>query len=330
MEKKFKNSLVFGKFYPLHKGHLYLMDTAIEQSEFTNILVCSLESESIDGYLRYSWVKKIYADNPNVRVIHCNDDLPQYPEEHQDFWSIWYDVVYSRIDKLDVLFTSEDYGDPFSKVLGIEHVLVDKERTTIPVSGTAIRNNPIKNWEYIPDVVKPYFTKKIVIMGAESTGKSTMVKNLAKHYNTIYVEEYGRTYTDGMDSLYDLTKNDFEEIVIQHSLNVENNIKNANKFIFVDTEAITTKKFAKLYLGDDFESEVIDYCIENKFFDLTFLLNTDVPYVNDGQRSPEAVRNTFTQYYKNELHRYEIPYHFISGSFEERFKRIIDTIDSTF
>lgn len=330
MEKKFKNSLVFGKFYPPHKGHLYLMDTAIEQSEFTNILVCSLESETIDGYLRYTWIRDIYANYPNIRVIHCNDDLPQYPEEHPDFWAIWYDVVYSRIDNLDVLFTSEDYGKPFSKVLGIQHVLVDKERTTIPVSGTAIRNNPIENWEYIPDRVKPYFIKKIVIMGAESTGKTTLVKRLAEHYNTIYVEEFGRTYTENLDSIYDLSRNEFDHIAIQHSVSIDDSVKHANKFIFVDTEAITTKKFAKVYTGEDFESESMEYIINEFPFDLTILLNNDVPYVNDGLRLPEDVRDGFTEYYKNELEKYGIPYHFIGGTFDERFNQVVNIIDSTF
>ena len=134
--KRFRNSLVLGKFLPVTKGHLYLIDSAVVQSENVYVLCCSLETEPIPGKLRAKWLTQIYSESPNVKIIHVTDENPQLPEEDPDnFWDIWYKTVYSNVDKLDAIFTSEDYGYPFAESLGIEHVLVDKDRVAYPVSG---------------------------------------------------------------------------------------------------------------------------------------------------------------------------------------------------
>jgi HTH-type transcriptional repressor of NAD biosynthesis genes len=107
-------------------------------------------------------LKRIYLNNPNITIKWCSEELPQTPEEHPNFWNIWVDVAkrYGPSD-LDVLFTSELYGEPYSQHLGIKHHLVDLDRKTIPVSGTKIRSNPFKYWQYIPEQIRYFFVKKI-------------------------------------------------------------------------------------------------------------------------------------------------------------------------
>lgn len=87
--KKFETGMVLGKFYPPHKGHLYLIDTAASQCEIVYVLCCSIKSEIIPGFLRWSWLMSIYKEQPNVKVIHVTDENPQYPEEDENFWAIW-------------------------------------------------------------------------------------------------------------------------------------------------------------------------------------------------------------------------------------------------
>ena len=322
MEKKFKNALVLGKFYPPHNGHLYLIDSAFEQSETVHVLMCSLKSETIPGEDRFKWLSKIYENNPNINIIHCDDELPQYPEEDPDFWGIWYRTVYKYIKKLDAVFTSEDYGEPFANVLNIEHVLVDKKRLVVPVSGTLIRNCPFDHWEHIPRVARDNFKKKVVIMGAESTGKTTMVKTLAKHYNSKYVMEYGRTYTEAMDDINELNSFDMLQIALLHRDIVNRYDPDATKLLIVDTEAITTKVFGKIYVDKDFDSDGINDIIKAQDYDLYFLLENDVPYVNDGTRLPEEVRVYSNRLLKEELDKWGIKYISISGNYDERFKKI--------
>tara|TARA_R110000772_G_scaffold1210_5_gene4319 strand:- start:8428 stop:9453 length:1026 start_codon:yes stop_codon:yes gene_type:complete len=328
MEKKFKNGLVLGKFYPPHNGHLHLIDSAFEQSENVHVLMCSLESETISGIDRFNWLTEIYKDNSNINIIHVTDENPQYPEEHPDFWEIWYNTVYNNIDELDVVFTSEDYGDPFAEALGIEHVLVDKDRIEVPVSGTMVRDNPSENWDFIPKVSRNYFQKKIVIIGAESTGKSTMVKKLSEHFNCKMVEEYGRTYTEPMGDLYELTKEDMENIATEHYNQVHDHDSDPTKFLFVDTEAITTKVFGKIYVDENFHSNIIEDIIKKQDYDLYFLLENDVPYFNDGNRLPENFRVVSNKKLKEELKNNNIDYISISGNYEKRFEKIVDRVEN--
>lgn len=326
MEKKFKNGLVLGKFYPPHNGHLHLINSAIEQCETVHVMICSLKSENISGTFRYHSLIRCFKGNKNVKIIHCTDENPQTPEEHPFFWKIWYDSVYNNIETLDVVFTSEDYGDEFAKVLGIEHVLVDKERVTVPISGTKVREDALREWEYIPDVVKGYFTVKIVIMGSESTGKSTMVNKLANFFNGKIVEETGRTYTENMPDLTKLTQRDMEIIALNHIIEVEKYDLEAKKFLFVDTEAITTKIFGEMYVDPKFESKSIELMIKAQKYDTYFLLENDVPFINDGTRHSEEIRTFTNKRLKEELTKHKIPYISITGNYEERYEKIKNEI----
>ncbi len=344
--KKYKNGLVLGKFMPVHKGHLHLINTALEQCENVYVIVCTIKAEPISGIFRYHSMVRCFPNTPNIKIIHCTDENPQTPEEHPLFWKIWYDSVYNSINNyntayrkkgeapeekpLDVIFTSEDYGEPFAKVLGIDHVLVDKERVTIPISATKVRTDAFKEWDYIPDVVKGYYTKKIVIMGAESTGKSTMVNMLAEYFDGKIVEEYGRTYTEPMELPYVLTQRDMECIALSHIIEVDKYDLNAKKFLFVDTEAITTKIFGELYVDPNFESKSIELMIKAQKYDHYFLLENDIPYINDGTRLPEECREYSNKRLKEELKKHKIPYISISGSYEERFESIKKEINNLY
>lgn len=282
MEKKFKNGLVLGKMMPTTMGHKHLIDSAAKQCETVHVMMCSRKSEPIDGRLRFTWLHKMYKDNPNVNIIHCDDENPQYPHEDIHFWDIWYSSVYSYIDKLDAVFGSEDYIKPFAKCLEVEGVIVDIDRKSVPISATMVREDPHKYWDYIPDVVKPYYTKKIVVVGTESTGKSTLVKKIAEKFNMPYVEEYGREYTDSLPSDNELTKEDFNHIAMRHSDRIREAL--GEKFLVVDTEAITTLTFGQLYLNDEFETNELRSYISTQKFDLWLFLKPDIPWCDDGTR----------------------------------------------
>lgn len=332
--KLFKHGMVLGKFYPLHNGHLYLIDTALKQCKKVTVFVCTLPTETIEGTLRHTWLWKIYNEDSRVNVVHIDKILPQTPEEQGDitvFYEKWCNVVYSNVRKgdLDVIFTSETYGDEFASYLNVEHVLVDLPRITHSVSGTSIRNNPIENWKHIPDVVKPYFKKKIVIMGTESTGKSTLTYNLAKNMNGDLVQEFGRDYTD-VTPAKEMTVKDFEAIAITHKQLIDSQIESGNSpLIFIDTEAITTYVFGQMYLGFDFESKkIIDIILEQKF-DLVLLCDIDVPWVDDGTRDFPDKREEHLHLLKSVLRMFDIPFKMIRGNYDERFenaKRYVEKI----
>lgn len=157
--------MVLGKFYPFHLGHKYLIDKAIENCDEVVVYACSISTETIGPSPRFESIKKTYRKNKSVNIIHITEDLPQEPNEHPDFWNIWKRVVYNNLpeskNKLEVIFGSEDYIIPFSQVLEIEGVILDKERKNVPISGTLVRSNFIKNWKYLPFYTKLGIIKDI-------------------------------------------------------------------------------------------------------------------------------------------------------------------------
>ncbi|MCX7998986.1 MAG: AAA family ATPase, partial [Leptospiraceae bacterium] len=272
------NGLVLGKFYPFHNGHKYLIEEALKRCDHLTVLVCSLKKETIDGNLRFKWVQETF---PSVNVIHVTDENPQYPEEHPNFWEIWKSTIQkAHPEPIHILFTSEYYGNPLSQVLSCRHECIDLERKNFPISGSLIREKPFLNWDFLPKNVKPYFTKKIVITGSESTGKTTLCEKLAEYFQTEWVPEYARILLESKNRhvIYD----DIEEIRKGHLELEDKKLQFANKYLFIDTDMIITKLYSLIYFQKVPDS-VLDSIIQRKY-DLHIVLAPDVPWVEDPQR----------------------------------------------
>ena len=326
--KKYKSGFVFGKFYGFHMGHKFLADTALQNCEKVTILICSLPSEKIPGDLRYEWIKEIYKDNPKAIVKWMHRDVPQYPEEHPYFWTIWTKIANEYCPDMDILFTSELYGEIYSKYIGVKHQMVDLERKNVPICATNIRNDPFSNWEFIPDVVKPYFTKRIAIMGPESTGKSTLTEKLSNYYNTEFVEEYGRVVYERNGNK--VTIDDFIPISIGRQQLEDEKLKKANKILFCDTEDITTYYLSKEYCGDDYlqvKDWFEDKIGKSKKYDIYLLLQPDCEWVQDGTRSFNNIRWEQYDIIKNHLIKNECYFIEIFGNWDERFSKSINILN---
>lgn len=342
---KYKNGLILGKFCPLHLGHMHLIKSALEQCDNLTVLICSLASESIPGEIRYQWVKDTF---PTVNVVHVTKNVPlrlsdlnpSFNTGGDDFfWTTWSNIIMEACKEVDVIFTSETYGNELVSVLNninhskINHELVDIARTTYPIAGHEVRRDPQGNWEYIPENVRPYFAKKIAIVGPESVGKSTMAKRLAEHYQTKWAPEYGREYTEKMDMRLDTNEFKFQDIThiaANHLYHEELLLKQSNYLFFADTETITTEIWSEIYFG-----KCPQWLRElNKHhpytYDMYFLLDIDVPWVNDGTRhmgDPEQRKWHFERL-RDELIRRELPFAIVSGSnYNERFEKIVHGID---
>jgi len=319
------------KALPPHLGHLYLIDTAISQSEHTHVIITHNSSQSIPGDIRYKALKAIYQHNKNVTIYSVSDEgLPQHDNECEtkdEFYSYWVPLVYSHVDELDVVFTSEDYGDEFAEYLGIKHILVDKDRSKYPISGTMVRSNPFKYWNFIPDEVKPFFVKRIVVMGPESCGKSTLTQNLANHYQTNFVIEYGRLVYENNGGV---TIDDFIPISTGRQDLEDWMIKHSNKLLFCDTEDITTYLFSKMFYPDEC-NKVEGYfqeILERKpKYDLYLLMKPDCDGVQDGTRHFLDERWEHYEMIKLELVNRGCKFVEIGGDWDNRFKESISVIN---
>jgi HTH-type transcriptional regulator, transcriptional repressor of NAD biosynthesis genes len=311
-----KRGLVIGKFLPPHKGHIALIEFAARQCEELIVSMSFTKNDAIPAYLRLSWLKEIFEDSPHIKPEMVEDNFDDETLPLVERTRIWAAFIRKRFPPIDIIFSSEDYGDPFAKHLDCEHVRFDQLRNKVAVSASLIRKSPYKYWDFIPGPVKPYYVKKICLYGPESTGKSIMAMQLAEQYNTTYVPEVAREM---------LTKNEFSvEDIIQighaHYNRINKNLKTADKIIFCDTDAITTQIYAQHYLAT---IPPVLYELEEKIkYDIYFLFDIDVPWVPDGLRDLPHRRQEMFSLFRHELEKRNIPYILVSGDWKER-KNII-------
>ncbi|GAB1540225.1 nicotinamide-nucleotide adenylyltransferase [Scytonema sp. NUACC21] len=324
MEKglqKTGTGMILGKFMPPHLGHKYLVDFARNYVSHLTVLVCSIQSEPIPGYLRYDWMREMFSD---VEVVHVTDENPQEPQEHPDFWQIWYDSIRKVLPTgSDYVFASENYGWKLAEILGATYIPVDHPRNWVPISGTKVRQDPIANWNYLPSCVRPYFVRRICIFGPESTGKSTLAQNLAAYYNTVCVGEYARGLLDFKGG-----KCDFEDIpkIARGQIASEDALaRQANRLLFCDTDLITTTIWSDVLFGEC--PKWIHDEANRRQYDLYLMLDVDVPWVDDNQRYLAHMRESFRDRCIQELESRGRRFVIIRGSWEERFQTSITAVD---
>jgi HTH-type transcriptional repressor of NAD biosynthesis genes len=299
---------------PPHRGHQFLIEFARQYVEHLSVLVCSLPRDPIPGDLRHAWVQRMF---PDARVVHVTDDLPQEPAEHPDFWTIWQDVCRRAAPEgIDYVFASESYGWKLAEVLGAHFVPVDLARTLVPVSGTAVRQSPMRHWEMIPECVRPYFVKRVCVFGPESTGKSTLARDLARHFQTVYAWEYARPLLDPQGGR--CTPDDIPRIVRGQVATEEALALYANRVMFCDTDVLTTTIWSDVLFGAT--AAWIRDLAERRMYDLYVLTDVDVPWVDDSQRffCEPQVRTEMFERFLAALKTRGRPYEIVRGDWPTR------------
>ena len=289
--------LVLGKFLPYHAGHAHLIREARRQVDELVVLVCSIAREPIAGGLRFQWVRE---SHPDCRVVHVSEEVPQAPEDHPGFWEIWTDLIARYAGPVDRVFTSEAYGEELGRRVGAQHIAVDPARRAFPVSGTAVRDDPLKYWRFVPDPVRPYLVRRIAIVGPESSGKTTLAASLAAQLDTVWVPEFGREYCIGRDPR-GLTHDDFEAIAWGQATIEDRQARTSNGILICDTELHTTCTWSELILREC-RGWLRDAAAARPYHAILFL-GTDLPWADDGTRVLELQREEHVRLIRAELRR---------------------------
>lgn len=315
------SGLILGKFLPPHLGHQYLVDFARHYVERLTVVVGTLEREPIPGELRFAWMREMF---PEARVVHITEDLPQEPSEHPDFWSIWQRALKAvHPGPRDFVFASEAYGQKLAEVLGAQFVPVDLERRMVPVSGTAIREDPMGNWRFLPPCVRPYYVRRVCLFGPESTGKSVLAKRLAERYGTVGAEEYARPLLALQDNRCAYA--DIERIARGQIASEEALARQANRLLFCDTDPLTTCVWSHALFGKC--PEWLEEEGRRRPYDLTLLCDIDSPWHDDGTRFFPDDRAGFMARCVIALGHAGRPYATIGGTWDERFLKAVALTD---
>ena len=319
---KHRLGLVIGKFYPPHRGHKLLIDAATAQSEEAVVIVCAKLTDAIPGDLRGQWLREIH---PTARVMVIDD---RYDETDS---RVWADNTIRWLGRApDVVFTSEEYGDRYSELMGSKHISVDRTRERVPISGTAVRNDPYANWDYIEPAVRGWFAKRICVLGAESTGTTTLAEALAARLQTSWVEEYGREYSERK-----LAQNDpvwcteeFAAIAAEQTRRENGDACKANRVLICDTNAFATVLWHQRYMGS--HSSAVEEIARCGKCDLYLLTGDEIGFVQDGLRDGEHIRHEMHRWFEEALAAQAVPWHIVRGSPEERLREAVSLTKSLF
>src|SRR6266849_3808273 len=192
-----RRGLVFGKFMPLHRGHQLLIEAAFAECDNVTILV--YDSPVGDDTLermpvakRLGWIADLYPQAEQIVSVadpwfdKPGHDGPEYAERYArelDF-----------LGRFDRVFTSEPAYDSFVAALGAEQRVMDESRLLVPISGTAIRADLYGHRGWMDPIVYASLIQKVVLVGTESTGKTTLARELAHVYDTLWTHEFGREF----------------------------------------------------------------------------------------------------------------------------------------
>lgn len=297
------------------------MDFARAYCQRVTVLVCSLPDDPIPGPRRHAWMREMF---PDVDVVHITEILPQEPKDHPDFWAIWRRVCLEAAgEPVDVVFASEDYGFRLAEELGARYVPVDHARAQVPISGTAARADPLACWDALPEVVRPWFLRRVCVFGPESTGKSTLAADLARHYGTVCVHEYARGLLDFKDGRCD--PEDIPLIVRGQLASEDALARQARRVLFCDTDALTTTIWSDWLFGAC--PDWIRQVARERRYELTLLLDVDVPWVDDQQRFLSDRRQEFFERCEEALRAHGRSYLRVQGSWQQRWTLAIGAVD---
>jgi nicotinamide riboside kinase len=352
----YSSGLVVGKCWPPHRGHQLLLETAAAQVAELLVLVYANPDDLVHpAPARAAWLRELYRGDdyragPRIgstplRIVALTaeaDDLPPDAADnytHREFVRQW---LARHGYTIDVVFSSEAYGPGFAAHLGAAHVLVDAARRQVPVSGTQLRRalaasevgqslpaaaflHPFVAAQYgaVPAAAVP----RLVLLGAESSGKTTLATALAEALGTAWVPEYGRILHEQKNGALD-----YEDLLYigRRQLELEDEAApQARGWLVCDTNAATTALYSYYYFHrcDPALRALARVC--GARYARTFVCMPTVPFEQDGWRGPETLRQFQHGAILMQLEALGIPYTLLDGSVAERVAQVRAVLEQT-
>lgn len=300
---------------PPHQGHLFVCDVARRYVDDLTVFVCSHDAEPIDGFLRADWMRQS-LEPLGCKVVHMHRDIPQAPGDDPNFWDIWRNVIFEHHPaKIDFVFGSEDYIIKLANVVDAAPFIVDRDRQMVPVSATAIREDPARNWDFIPQAVRPFYQKRVTLIGPESTGKSTLSNQLATQFQGGAIPEYGREYDAQFKQGSTWDDQDFIAIAKGHLAIAQTQADRSGQVVIEDTDLLQTVVWSEALLSLA-PSDLVTSLERHKPPDLYLLLSPEIPWVNDGTRYHSTYDERIWFYNRLEywLTKFDMKWRVVSGS----------------
>jgi len=308
---RLRTGLVLGKLLPPHLGHLYLVGCALQQVERLYVVVEHVEDEPIPSELRVRWMHELVPEATSLRVgglsrrhiLHLDRAMPQEPSAHPAFWELWRTTLKALVpEPIEAVFASETYGHRLAAELDARFLPVDPARQVMPVSGTVVRADPSAHARFLPNPVRAHYglppreprpaPRRVALVGPESTGKSTLARALAAHFDAYVVPEHAETMiAAGVCDPQALVTRDFEDFARGRRASEETLASFGGELLVCDSDALTTQLYAERLLGSC-PSWIAEEAATSAY-DLTLFFSPDVPWQDDLHRVDRGGREAF-------------------------------------
>ena len=322
MSRRYRHGLVIGKFYPPHAGHAALIRRASADCDRVTVQVLASQVESIALEHRMAWLRE---EHPTATVV------GGYDEAEVDFdsataWDAHMRVIAALLDgPVDAVFTGDDYGAELARRLRAAWVRLD--RAAIPVSGRAVRADLAGHWRLLPVAVRAALTPRVVILGAESTGTTTLAADLAGALDTDWVPEYGREYSvirpGGPTAPW---RDDEFDLIADRQLALEATAARRVRrpVLICDTDMLATALWFERYRGH-WPAALHRRALAHP--PLLYLLTGDeIPFVADGLRDGEHLRADMADRFRAVLADQPVPWVELRGDRRERLAAALDAV----
>jgi len=334
--KRFARGLVVGKFCPLHRGHMLVIDTALDLCREVLVISYTLPGfPSCERSAREAWLAALYPGVDRLVIDEASlallcvargiDSLPfpanDAPDAEQRAFTAWLCASVCGVT-VDAVFTSEDYGDGFAAAMSahfdepVAHVCVDRARNLVPTSGSAIRANPHAHRAFLAPAVYAHFVERVCLLGGESSGKTTLATALADRLGTVMVPEVGRARWEEQGGC--LGYPDMRTIAADQVALEERLAGQARRWLICDGSALTSACYSQADYG---RIDPVLGALAGRPYAHTFVCAPDFPFVQDGTRRDAAFRERQHRWYLARLGAAGTVYTVLRGPLEARIEQ---------
>lgn len=310
--------VILGKFMPPHEGHVALVRTASYLVDRLMIILSASNNDPISPLIRKSWMENLFPKA--VVIVVNNGDQPLASDSPE-----WAPIIRGfHPETIDRVIGSEEYIVKLAGALNAQHFILDPMWMAYPANSVEVREDPFSHWESIPGYVRPYFQKRLTMVGPESTGKSYMADLLAQKFGGPYVPEYGRPY-EKFRAAGDYRAEELHYIVDGHVAHRKTLSMKAGPILFEDTDPLLTAVWAEMLLGHslpDLEARI-------ELPDHYLLLDANAPWEEDPLRyyGKQDQRQKFFTKIKSKLDAFNASYTLITGDWAERETQAIAVVE---
>lgn len=339
-----RHGLMIGKFHPPHRGHLHVIQTAAAACDAVSVLLMGSTMESLGLGERADWLRELTAGLPNVQVLAILDDAPMdYASDPA--WIAHTTLMATAVRRgrfdvpVDAVFSSEAYGPELARRFDAVAVPVDPDRQVHPFSSSLFRADPATHWADLPDVVRRGLAVRVVVLGSESSGTTTLARALAQTYRerggvwagTGCVPEYGREYTELKYRRFQATHpgaelaemvwqgEDFAVVAAEQTRQEQLSAATGSPVLVCDTDAFATAVWERRYVGEHSTASAAwagNLLPRRDIYLLTDI--TGVPFEQDGWRDGEHLRADMQQWFIDALTDAGHSWFLVSGSPQDR------------